>query len=381
MLVEHSLLQRLSRLEAIESQDAPILSLYLDLRPGRTEMRTIAPRLRDLVAPLRETVGDLDHGPAESLKQAIDAVLGMEHLLASEAGRGVAVFQCPAIGLDERLSIRHRLWDRAIVGRRPYLRPLRAVLDSGHPSATVVVDARNIRIMVTAHGEMLSYEMVPGEEVRKADFPGWYALEESKSRRSAAEARHHLFRDAAQRLAALRRDLAIEAIFAGGRRQTVEEFLPFLGSREATLVVRTFTTDVHTTSDSDVQMIALDLSAEWDRTRHESLGELIRERAASGGLAATGLPAVLAAANRHAVAELLVSGTGIVTGFRCQGCDGLELHGPVCAVCGGVGDEVADVVEELISAVLDGGGTVAIAPEGTKLDGELVGALLRYRTD
>ena len=379
MLTERSLSQELSRLEGIESPHLPILSVYLDLRPGVMEMRTIAPRLRDLIDPIRSSVSELDHAAAESLKAALDHVLGMEPRLAASLGHGVAMFVCPAIGLDEHIVTRRRVWDRAIAGPRPYLRPLRAVLDSGCAIATVIVDARNVTIMVTESGEVASYEVIPGEVVRKSNYAGWFALEETKSRRGAENARHRLFRDSAERLSILKRDARLDAIYVGGRSRIVAEFIPFLGPREQMLVAGTFSADVHTMGNSDIRAKAMELSAEWDQERHEALALRISEESAAGRLAVTGLPATLAAANAHAVGQLLVTGPAGKAGFRCRDCDSLALHGPVCATCGGFGDEVADVVEELITAVIDDGGRVAQGSNSSALEGQLVGAALRYR--
>jgi hypothetical protein len=373
-----TLAERLSRLEAIESRDVPILSVYLDLRPGVTEMRTVTPRLRDLLYPIRDTSTEIGHRAGECLKDSIDRVLDQAPILEREVGHGVAIFVCPPLRLDEHLVVSHRVWDRAIAGDRPYLRPLRAVLDAARPTATVVVDARKASILVTALGEMVSYEVIPGEEVRKANFGGWFALEETKSRRAAEHARYRLYRVTAERLAVLRRTVGIQAIFVGGMNRTVDEFLGFLGAPDRELLDETFVVDVHTLSDAELQAKAVELATVWEQRRESALADRIVDEAAAGHRAVVGLSGTLAAANHHAVAELLIEGAHVTPGWCCSGCGALALHGPVCIICGGPSEPVADIVEELATAVVDDGGLVAHGT-GTAIDGDLVGASLRFK--
>ncbi|MGF1667390.1 MAG: hypothetical protein ACFCVC_14100 [Acidimicrobiia bacterium] len=373
-----TLAERLSRLETIESRDVPVLSVYLDLRPGVTEMRTVTPRLRDLLYPIRNTSGEIGHRAGECLKESVDRVFDQASTLEREVGHGVALFVCPPLGLDEHLVVSHRVWDRAIASDRPYLRPLRAVLDAARPTATVVVDARKTSIMVTALGEMVTYEVIPGEEVRKANFGGWFALEETKSRRGAEHARYRLYRASAERLAVLRRTVGIEAIFVGGMQRTVDEFLGFLGAPDRELLDQTFVVDVHTLSDADLQAQAVELATTWERRRESALADRIIDQAAAGQRAVVGLPGTLSAANHHAVAEILIEGAESTPGWCCTGCSALALHGPVCIICGGTSEPVADIIEELASAVVDDGGLV-VHGSGTAIDGDLVGASLRFK--
>lgn len=370
-----TLAERVVALEKIESPGAPVLSVYLDLAPGVTEMRSVAPRLRDLLYPIRARAADAPHDVAESLGRSVEHVLAMAPELEREVGHGLALFVCPDLGLDERLVLTGHVWDRASVGSKPYLRPLRSVLDSDHPVAAVVVDARRVWILVVELGEMVSDEVVLGEEVRKEDFGGWFALEESRSRRAAEAARHRLYRTATERLAALRRTVGLEAVFVGGVHPSVDEFTAFLSRRERALLAGSFPVDVHTVEDAQLRSLAVELAAGWRGEVRRRLAHEIADRAASGGRAATGLAATLAAANRHAVDELLVEGAAAVPGWRCGACGALALHGPVCMVCGGVGDEVLDVVEELATAVIDDGGVVVQGAAGAEAD---VGALLRW---
>jgi hypothetical protein len=373
-----TLAERLSRLETIESRDVPILSVYLDLRPGVTEMRTVTPRLRDLLYPIRNNSSEIGHRAGECLKESVDRVLDQAPILEREVGHGVALFVCPPLGLDEHLVLSHRVWDRAMAGNRPYLRPLRAVLDAARPTATVIVDARTTSIMVTALGEIVSYEAIPGEEVRKANYGGWFALEETKSRRGAEHARYRLYRATVERLAVLRRTMGIEAIFVGGMQRTVDEFLAFLSPPERVLVGQTFAVDVHTLGDAELRAKAVELADAWEHDRESALADRIVDAASAGQRAVLGVSGTLVAANHHAVAELLIEGAEATPGWCCPGCGALALHGPVCIICGGSSEPVADVIEELATAVVDDGGVVVHAT-GTAIDGDQVGASLRFK--
>lgn len=373
-----TLAAQVSRLETIESREAPILSVYLDLDPGVGEMRSVAPRLRSLLYPIRRSAQDLDHVAAENLIQAVNTSLDAAADLERLVGHGVALFISPLLGLDERIVTAHRVWDCAMAGDRPYLRPLRAVLDDNHLTATLLVDARRVSILVVEMEGVVSSEVIPGEVIRKPAYAGWFALEESKSRRNADNARHRLFSRAGERIASLHRTMGVEAFFVGGQRRAVAEFVGRLDPSERALIAGTFDVDVHTTGDSELHRLAVEHATDWDRRREAALWERINQEAQQGGRAVVGLGPVLHAANRHAVAQLVVEEALPVPGWACGGCGALNLHGPVCGVCGVTAEPVDDVVDRLTMAVTEDGGHVVHLDPGTSGDGHAAAASLRF---
>jgi hypothetical protein len=91
----------------LESPSFPVLSVYLDLSAERIERRSINPRLRDLLLPIKKlaTSGELDHDPSMSLRSGVSRVLEMAPRFEMLLGSGVAVFLCDDLDLEEQLTM------------------------------------------------------------------------------------------------------------------------------------------------------------------------------------------------------------------------------------------------------------------------------------
>lgn len=99
--------QTLERLRQLESPDVPVLSVYLNLHPERAEWQSIEPRLRDLLAPVKDLAGsgDLDHDSSMALRAAAKEAMGMAPTLERFPHAGVAIFLCESLGLRIRLAL------------------------------------------------------------------------------------------------------------------------------------------------------------------------------------------------------------------------------------------------------------------------------------
>jgi hypothetical protein len=80
---------------------------------------------------------------------------------------------------------------------------------------------------------------------------------------------------------------------------------------------------------------------------------------------AIGLSACLAAVNAASVATLVVPRDGLVPGYECGRCGALSLDPDSCPDWGTAPLPVPDVVEEMVSRVLEDGGEVAVACDGS----------------
>ncbi|HEY4606539.1 MAG TPA: hypothetical protein VIH55_02735, partial [Acidimicrobiia bacterium] len=260
------LLEAMGRLRLIESTSIPILSVYLDLAPERVERRSIGARLRDLLAPLEQLAssGDLDHDSSMSLRAGVDRVLDMEPIFATELGSGTAVFVCDRLDLTEHLTMPRRIWDCAVAGPHPYLRPLQAVLDEFRRVVAVVLDARGAEIVMYHMGDTLERHVIEAEELRKSDLAGWHGLEERRHRNHAEEARNRLFREIAERLDRLRRDAGVELVLVGGQEEVTKALLPFLDDRVAA-ITQEFVIDLHTLTPSILASEVARLEEEFER--------------------------------------------------------------------------------------------------------------------
>ena len=85
----------------------------------------------------------------------------------------------------------------------------------------------------------------------------------------------------------------------------------------------------------------------------------------SAGRPALGLPACLAAVSAGPVQTLVVPADGLVPGYECGRCGTLSLDADACCPDWGVAAlPVPDVIEEMVSRVLEDGGDVLVAGGG-----------------
>ena len=83
------------------------------------------------------------------------------------------------------------------------------------------------------------------------------------------------------------------------------------------------------------------------------------------GRPAVGLPACLTAVSGGPVQTLVVPADGMVPGYECGRCGTLSLDADACCPDWGVAAlPVPDVIEEMVSRVLEDGGDVLVAGGG-----------------
>jgi len=368
----------LTRLSSLESRH-PILSLYLNLAPERVERRSVNPRVHDLLSPIENLAssGELDHDTSMTIRAGVRRALEMTPEMEELLGKGVGLFLCEPLGLEERLTMPREVWDCAIAGPTPYLRPLRAVLQSYRKIAAAVLDSRRAEITVFHMGEVLDRIELEGEELRKTSLSGWYGLEEYRHRQHGEEARHRLFREVAEELSRLRRDHGIDLVFLGGQKETTSALLPFL-DRDARELSETFVIDLHTLTPAKLASRVAQLEKAQLRSAEQALVEEVYSLAESGGLGATGLAEVIPAANRNAVSLLLIDHAVTFEGTICPACGAMSPQAAVCPVCNEKTDAVPDLFEALARAVVESGGSVVHVATPLRLTEDRCAARLRY---
>jgi len=371
--------EELNRLTGLESSSLLILSVYLDLSAERIERRSISPRLRELLSPIKRLAasGELDHDSSMSLRADAERVLETVPKFETLLGSSVAVFLCDGLGLEEQLTMPRGVWDCAMVGQMPYLRPARALLEQYRKVASVVLDARSAEIVVYYMGEALHREVIEVEELRKSNLAGWYALEEHRHRLHAEEVRHQLFREVAERLNRLRRELNIELVFVGGQTEVTAALLPFLDPK-LRAITETFVIDLHTLTPAILAARIAELEETFELREESVLVDEVYAGFDAGGLAAVGVERVLRAANRHAVAHLLVHDGAVMEGSLCSRCGGLSPRVEVCPECGAQTEDIPELFEALTRVVVEAGGAVEHVMTRTRLSEDLVAARLRY---
>jgi peptide subunit release factor 1 (eRF1) len=368
------------KLSRLESPRLPIISLYLNLYPERTDPRSLDPRLGNLLRPLEQAAdsGSLDHDASKSLRDGVQQVLNMTSGFETMVEPAVAVFVGGDMEMTERRGLPRRVWECAVAGPAPYLRPLQGMLDESRKVATVVLDSRSAEITVSHTGEVLGQQRIEAEEVvRKSNYAGWYGLDEHRNRQRAEEIRNQLFREVADRLERLRRDQAVELVFVGGHRDATEAFTGFLDPR-VRAITETFVVDLHTLTPALLAATIAGLEEDYELRQEARLVDEVYARAAAGDLAAVGLDRVLVAANRNAVSQLLIHDGVVVPGAVCPQCSALSDDQTDCEQCESPTVPVPDLIEALARSVVEAGGSVEHVMADTRLAPDLVAATLRY---
>lgn len=370
----------LAKLGELRSQSTPILSVYLNLYPERTMRGSIPARLHQLLKPIKASAesGDLSHDASMSLRKSVDRLLSMAPELSLLPGTGVALFVCPAIALDEQLSLPTRTWDCAMVGPHPYLRPLEAVVDEFRRVAGVVIDSRHAELVVFDMGEPIERQRMEAEEIRTRRHTGWHGLEEKRMRSHAEEVHHQLFREVAEQLERLRRVGGIELVFVGGKEKTTAALMPFLEPK-VRAITETFIIDLHTLTPAILTKTVARLETEYGRREAGRAVDAVYAQAAEGDLAVIGVERVAEAVNRNAVAQLLVDDGATTPGAVCTFCGAISRPRDTCGACSKPTKPVADLIEVLARAVIEAGGKVKPVMTKSLLKTDMMAARLRFR--
>ena len=87
--------------------------------------------MHSLLEPLRQQAksDELGRTARLALRADLQRIVELVPEVSTSRGRGVALFVCDRIQLDERVVLPRTVRDRAVVDATPWLRPLLAVLD------------------------------------------------------------------------------------------------------------------------------------------------------------------------------------------------------------------------------------------------------------
>ncbi len=371
----------LDRLRATPSDDGFVVSVFLGHGPDVDELRSMATRLKALMADVRHAVesGDLEPERRRQLLRDLEEAQSMSSELSADLGRGSALFVGGPAHLREHLTLPAAVRDRVVIDAAPYLRPLDAMLDHFHHYAAAVVNRRTVALYRFYMGELESWEEIPADEpVRKDNYGGFAGYAEHRVRGHAEEVTKRLYRSAAERVADLHRTGGFDLLAIGGNPSNTASFIAELPSQVRPTVAGTFVLDPHTATPADVRDFCRSVAAEYDQRVDEELIGRVADLAAAGGRGAIGLDAVMYAAEHGAVEMLLVAASGTEPGVGCPACGWLAREGDTCASCGSRTRSVADLVDALADRTRATGGGVRHILGETPLADEVVAALLRF---
>lgn len=366
--------ESVAKLLRVQSASSPVVSVYVNVPLDPAERRSIPARLDDLLSSAQ-------HGPAdgEVVARARRAELpGIRDAVSLRApewlGHTVAIFACRDLGMLEAMPLRSQATERAVVGTRPYVRPLLAELRRSPCYAAVVVNRRHAWLYRVSGDGIDSLASVEGTTVGSRRFGGWHGFQtyrnDQRARKLARQ--HYTATVAALEDAVTTGECGPIAI--GGHETETAGFLGVLPPALRARVAGTFVIDPHTITPARVRKLADGVVARWEDDREARVAGQITAQP-TDAMAAVGLPACLDAANQHAVQVLVVPDGEVRPGFTCPACGGLAASGGACPVCGAPTSAVPDVIEELAVKVTGDGGTV----EPIRSGGPLTDVVARRR--
>ena len=170
--LETPLRQQLDRLAAFEPTDAPVLSLYLDMRPNEHGRGTWDAFLRKTFSERPRTLkGDARKSferDAERIRTYLDNDV-------KKSAHGLAIFACAARdGFFESVQLNAPVQDDWLfIGSVPHLYPLMRVNDQFPRYAALLVDTNSARLFVFALGALEAGREVRNVKTRRTTMGGW----------------------------------------------------------------------------------------------------------------------------------------------------------------------------------------------------------------
>ena len=363
-----------TKLLGVHAPGSSVVSVYLSVPLDPAERRGIPARLDDLLATAQHSPADGEVA-AQARRSELPAIREAVMLHAPEwLGHMVAIFSCRDLGVLETIPLRTQAPERAVVGPRPYVRPLLAELRRSPGYAAVVVDRRHAWLYRVTGDGIEPLATMESLTVGSRRFGGWHGFQTYRNDQRARKlAREHY----GETVALLGEAMAagdIGPIAVGGHEAETASFLSELPGGLRERVAGTFVIDPHTMTPARVRKLADEVVARWEDAREAAVAGQITGQP-TDAMAAVGLPACLDAANQHAVQVLVVPDDAVTPGFACRDCGSLSVAGGSCPVCGAATSAVPDVIEELAVKVTEDGGTV----EPVRGDSALTGVAARRR--
>jgi peptide subunit release factor 1 (eRF1) len=347
--------ETVDRILRMDGDGLPVLSVYVSIDPD--DRRAFPSRVDEVLHEVRLLTKDpeLDREARLSLRGDVERIVEAvteEHLRP----HAVAFFSCSGRGLFEVVELPRPVRDSLVVDATPWVRPLVAVLDEYHRCRVVVVDRAHARFWDLYQDEIVERGKLRDRALRKPDYA--YGMREVATRNKAELLAKRHYRAVAQRLAEDLHRREFDIVAVGGHEHEIPELLDHLPREVRDRVAGTF--QVH------------------PREEEERLVAEALEKHAAGGLAAVGLDDCLWAGATAAVDLLLVHDEVMRPGVVCADDGWMATAGDRCPICGNPLRRTPDVIDELVQAVIDEGGSVEHVVAETRLRDHLSAATLRF---
>jgi peptide chain release factor subunit 1 len=371
--------QVVRRLAKWETAGLPVTTLYLDVDGRRHPRRgDYLRRGEDLARQACDEVDRSDRRVFGSVCRDVQRITGYltDRFDRKGSVRGLALFSCSGARLWEAVPVPQSVRDRIVVGDRPHLLPLEAVVEMAETFCTTIVDREKARIFLSSLGEIEEVSSILDDVPGQHDQGGW--AQARLQRHIEDHVQRHL-KHVADTLLSLFRSRPFDHLVLAGPEEAVAEL-----DRELHDYVRRATLARTTLSIAAKPVDVLDRALELERgleerREREAVERGVQEALAGTGRAVAGMADTLQALEASRAGTLVVKDGLRVPGVRCPSCGHLATEGARCEACGSPTMETPDLVEEAVELALRQRSRVETVREGADLDRVGgIGALLRF---
>jgi peptide chain release factor subunit 1 len=295
------------RLAEVESSDAPVLSIYLDVRP---ESHGEAPARRPQLVIVRDRLREIadTYGPHTVARESLDGDAARILQLVEEADldgvAGLAVFACQAAELWEELRSPIPFETQVSAGPTADLFQLAELLEEAESSVMALVDTNTCRLFVTRRGALVERpgRDEPPDEHRRHDQGGW---SQARYQRHIDMQDKRFAHEAAEAIERLVDQVRARHVILAGDERALTVLQPELSPRIAALVAQAEHIGMRT-SGAEVSREVEPILAALREAEDVEAADRVVAGVRAGELGVSGVDGVAAALERGQVHELVL---------------------------------------------------------------------------
>jgi peptide subunit release factor 1 (eRF1) len=301
MRLEHFI----DRLAAFESQDLPVVSLYLNAQADEHGQHNYEVFVRKELSQRAKT-----YEPDTPQRQSIDEdLVKINRYLEQKIQpptQGIAIFACSgANDFFETLQLEAPIENnRLFVYDRPHVYPLARLLDQYPRYAVVLADTNSAKIFVFALGQAILRRELQNVKTKRTQVGGWSQM---RYQRHTENYHLHHAKEVIDKLERLVREERIDHVMLAGDEETIipllrEQMPRTLSEKVVDVLSLGIDTPEHELLEESLNAYRMHNSlTDMEKVDH-LIGEYRRD-----GLAVAGVPQTLAALSNGQVEELLIA--------------------------------------------------------------------------
>jgi peptide chain release factor subunit 1 len=366
------------RLATFESQDLPVVSLYLNAQADEHGKHNYDVFVRKELSERAKTFA-ADTPQRASIDADLVKITRYLEQNIQPPTQGIAIFACSGVnGFFETIQLEAPIENnRLFVYERPHLYPLARLLDQYPRYAVVLADTNAARIFVFALGKTSRRTELENVKTKRTQVGGWSQM---RYQRHTENYHLHHAKEVIDNLERLVRDERIDHVILAGDKETIIPLLREQMSKELSeKVIDVLSLGIDT---PEQELLEESLNA---YRRHNSLSDMEKVEHLIGeyrrdGLAVAGVVQTLAALSNGQVEELLIASASDALQF-----DKSEVE-KVLSLYGSPGEspptlDQRTIADELVrrATQLSSARITFIEDDNALKNVGGVGALLRYR--